>query len=103
MCYPCPRTPVTYVPGLYTGIVLAASYTLWMLQRVALGQARTPVAARLPDLNWRETATMIPLVVIVLWVGLYPGPFLNVMDASVTALIQHVTGSLAGSRVALGP
>ena len=85
------------------GIVLGAAYTLWMLQRVALGQARTPVAARLPDLNWRETSTMIPLVVIVLWVGLYPAPFLNIMDASVTSLIQHTTGGLAGSRLALGP
>lgn len=85
------------------GIVLAAAYTLWMLQRVALGQSRTPVAARLPDLNWRETATMIPLVVIVLWVGLYPAPFLNVMDASVTALIHQTTGGLAVSQLAPGP
>ena len=88
------------------GIVLGVAYTLWMLQRVALGQARTAVAARLPDLSWRETATMIPLVVIVLWVGLYPAPFLNVMDASVTSLIQHTqhaTGGLAGSQLALGP
>ena len=85
------------------GIVLSAAYTLWMLQRVALGHARTTVAARLPDLTWRETATMIPLVVIVLWVGLYPAPFLNAMDASVTALIQGTTGGLASSQLALGP
>ena len=87
------------------GIVLAASYMLWMLQRVALGQSRTPVAARLPDLNWRETAIMMPLVVIVLWVGLYPAPFLDVMDASVASLIQHTTGepALAVSHLALGP
>ena len=85
------------------GIVLAAAYTLWMLQRVVLGQSRTPVAARLPDLNWRETATMIPLVVIVLWVGLYPAPFLNTMDASVTALIQHTTGGPVVSQLAPGP
>ncbi len=85
------------------GIVLAASYMLWMLQRVVLGQAQTPVVARLPDLNWRETATMIPLVVIVLWVGLYPAPFLNVMDASVTSLIQQTTGGLAVSQLPPGP
>ncbi len=85
------------------GIVLAASYMLWMLQRVALGQSRTSVAARLPDLNWRETATLVPLVVIVLWVGLYPAPFLDAMDVSVTALIQQATGGLAVSQLALGP
>lgn len=85
------------------GIILAASYMLWMLQRVALGQSRTPVAARLPDLNWRETATMIPLALAVLWVGLYPAPLLNVMDASVTALIQHTTGGVAVSQFLPGP
>ena len=85
------------------GIVLAASYMLWMLQRVVLGEPRTPVAARLPDLNWRETATMLPLVVIVLWVGLYPAPFLNVMDASVTSLIQQTTGGLVVSQLPPGP
>lgn len=84
------------------GIVLAAAYTFWMLQRVALGQSRTSVAARLPDLTWRETATMIPLVVVVLWVGLYPAPLLNAMDASVTALIQQTTGGLAVSQLAPG-
>ena len=76
------------------GIVLAAAYMLWMLQRVAFGRSRTAFAARLPDLNWRETATMIPLVVMVFWIGLYPGPFLDVMDASVSHLVEHVTGTL---------
>ena len=85
------------------GIVLSAAYMLWMLQRVALGQARTSVVERLPDLNWRETATLIPLVVVVFFVGLYPAPFLNVMDASVTSLIQHTTGALTVSQLAPGP
>lgn len=76
------------------GIVLAAAYMLWTLQRVAFGRSRTAFAARLPDLNWRETATMIPLVVMVFWIGLYPGPFLNVMDASVSHLVQQATGTL---------
>ena len=76
------------------GIVLAAAYMLWMLQRVAFGRSRTAFAARLPDLNWRETATMVPLVVMVFWIGLYPGPFLDVMDASVSHLVEHVTGTL---------
>lgn len=81
------------------GIVLSAAYTLWMLQRVALGQARTPVVERLPDLNWRETATLIPLVVVVFLVGLYPAPFLSVMDASVTSLIQRTTGALTVAQL----
>ena len=87
------------------GIVLAAAYMLWTLQRVAFGRSRTAFAARLPDLNWRETATMIPLVVMVFWIGLYPGPFLNVMDASVAHLVQQATGTLGleVSQRYLGP
>lgn len=87
------------------GIVLAAAYMLWMLQRVAFGRSRTAFAARLPDLNWRETAIMIPLVVMVFWIGLYPGPFLTVMDASVSHLVQHATGTLGleVSQRSLGP
>jgi len=70
------------------GIVLAASYMLWMLQRVALGQAATRVASVLPDLTAREAATLVPLAMVVVWVGVYPGPLLEIMDACVENLIQ---------------
>lgn len=58
------------------GIFLSACYMLWMLQRVCLGQPRTATASGLPDLTTRETVTLIPLAMIVLWVGVYPQPFL---------------------------
>ena len=72
------------------GIVLAAAYMLWMLQRVALGEPATKAAALLPDLTRRELATVIPLAVLVLWIGLYPGPLMEMMDASVTSLVQQM-------------
>ncbi len=75
------------------GIVLAAAYMLWMLQRVALGPVTTPENARLPDVTPREMATLVPLVVIVFWVGLYPGPLLEAIDASVTHLVQQAQGA----------
>ena len=74
------------------GIVLAAAYMLWMLQRVALGDVSTETVKRLPDLSNRELATLIPLALLVLCIGLYPGPLMEMMDASVTHLIQQVTG-----------
>ena len=77
------------------GIVLAASYMLWMLQRVVMGQAKTEAAALLPDLNGREAATLIPLALIVLWVGLYPGPLMNLMDSCVGDLVA-LTASRSG-------
>ncbi|WP_447970225.1 complex I subunit 4 family protein [Nitrospira sp. M1] len=72
------------------GIVLAAAYMLWMLQKVALGEPNTKAAAALPDLSNRELATVIPLAILVLWIGLYPGPLMEMMDASVTNLVNHM-------------
>ena len=74
------------------GIVLAAAYMLWMIQRVVLGEPNTEAAKMLPDLSNRELATLIPLAILVLSIGLYPGPLMEVMDASVIHLIQQTTG-----------
>jgi len=74
------------------GIILAVAYMLWMLQRVTLGDAKTEAAKMLPDLSKRELATLIPLAILVLCIGLYPGPLMELMDASVINLIQQTTG-----------
>ncbi len=71
------------------GILLGAAYMLWMLQRVALGESSTEAAKVLPDLSNRELATLIPLAILVLGIGLYPGPLMEVMDMSVIHLIQQ--------------
>ncbi len=72
------------------GIVLGAAYMLWMLQRVAFGQARTEAARQLKDLNFRELLTVTPLAVAVIAVGVYPGPLLEAMDASVTFVVERL-------------
>jgi NADH-quinone oxidoreductase subunit M len=74
------------------GIVLAAAYMLWMLQRVVLGKASSRVVAFLPDLTVRETVTLMPLAFMIFWVGLYPGPLMEAMDASVVSLVQRTSG-----------
>ena len=74
------------------GILLAATYMLWMLQRVVLGEPKTEVAKVIPDLSNRELATLIPLAILLLFIGLYPGPFMEMMDASVVHLIHQTTG-----------
>jgi len=71
------------------GIVLAAAYMLWMLQRVALGKASTRAAEVLPDLSAREMATLLPLAVMIFLVGLYPGPLMEMLDATVRHLVQQ--------------
>ena len=74
------------------GIVLAAAYMLWMLQRLALGEPNTKFVSVLPDLTSRELGTLIPLAILVLWIGLYPSPLMEMMDVSVVDLIQQTTG-----------
>jgi NADH-quinone oxidoreductase subunit M len=76
------------------GIVLAAAYMLWMLQRVTLGQAATPAAALLADLSVRETVVLAPLAILIFGVGLFPGPLMEIMDVSVTHLVQKMNGVL---------
>ena len=79
------------------GIVLAASYMLWMLQRVALGQAATRAASVLPDLTPREIATLVPLALVVIWVGVHPGPLMEMMDTCVGKLVQLMDKGLPSS------
>jgi NADH-quinone oxidoreductase subunit M len=72
------------------GIILAAVYMLWMVQRVAFGEITRPENGKLLDLDAREMATLIPLVILVFWIGFYPGPFLEIMHASVNHLVDQV-------------
>jgi NADH-quinone oxidoreductase subunit M len=72
------------------GIVLAAAYMLWMLQRVMLGQPPTRAISLLPDLSVRETATLVPLALLIFGLGLYPGPMMRTMDHSVSALVEQM-------------
>jgi NADH-quinone oxidoreductase subunit M len=74
------------------GIVLAAAYMLWMLQRVALGESKTKAASLLSDLTGRELATVIPLAILVFWIGLYPGPLMEMMEPSVTRILEQTKG-----------
>ena len=71
------------------GIVLGAAYMLWMLQRVALGEPRTEAARGLSDLSIREIVTVLPLAIAVIGIGVYPGPFLESMNSTVTYVVER--------------
>jgi NADH-quinone oxidoreductase subunit M len=73
-----------------TGVVLAAVYMLWMFQRVMFGKLANEKNRRLPDMNAREVAYMLPLLVLIFWIGVYPQTFLRKMDASVEALVERI-------------
>ncbi|MEO5354503.1 MAG: NADH-quinone oxidoreductase subunit M, partial [Magnetococcus sp. XQGC-1] len=73
-----------------TGLVLGASYMLWMFKKVVFGEVKSPEVAALSDMNLREVVTFAPLIVMVFWIGFYPGPFLEVLHASVEQLLDLV-------------
>src|SRR6266550_837462 len=74
---------VTMLVG--TGVIWAAIYMLWMLQRVVFGTKTSEANAKLPDLNWRELGLVLPLLALMLFMGVYPGPFLSRSRASIEA------------------
>jgi NADH-quinone oxidoreductase subunit M len=72
------------------GIVFAAVYLLWMYQRVIFGEVRHEENRRLPDLNAREIWTLVPILLLIVWIGVYPKPFTAVTEAAVAELLQVV-------------
>jgi NADH-quinone oxidoreductase subunit M len=81
------------------GIILAAVYLLWMVRRIAFG-VPSQKTARLADLNWCEMASLVPLLILVFWIGIFPNPFLAPMHASVAHLFDQMNRS-AGPGVDL--
>ncbi|MSP95726.1 MAG: NADH-quinone oxidoreductase subunit M [Betaproteobacteria bacterium] len=73
-----------------TTLVFGAAYTLWMYKRVVFGAVANEHVAALTDLNGREFTVLAALAVAVLFMGVYPLPFTEVMHASVNELLRHV-------------
>jgi NADH-quinone oxidoreductase subunit M len=73
-----------------TALILGASYSLWMVKRVAFGEIANDHVRELKDLNRREFLILGVMAIVVLYMGIYPKPFTDVMHASVQALMQHV-------------
>jgi NADH-quinone oxidoreductase subunit M len=79
-----------------TGVIWAAVYMLWMLQRVVFGPITNPENAGLSDLNKRELGLLVPLLVLMLFMGVYPRVFLDRSKPSVETIRARVSTSPAG-------
>lgn len=79
--------------GAATALIFGASYSLWMFKRVYLGPVGNDHVKALLDLNGREFFVMALLAIMVLYMGIHPKPFTDVMMPSVTELLQHVAVS----------
>jgi NADH-quinone oxidoreductase subunit M len=73
-----------------TGVIFAAVYMLWMFQRVMFGEIKNPANEKLKDLSGREIVIMLPLLLFVFWIGLYPNPFFEKMAPSLEQLMSQV-------------
>jgi len=97
-------------PGLWMyaavavlGIVLGAAYMLWLYQRVMFGKLENPLNQNLPDLNFRELATFVPLIILAFWIGIYPSYFTRFLDQPVNAIVERVRTDYFKAGRAEGP
>ena len=72
------------------GIILNAGYMLWLYQRMFFGEITNEKNKALPDLNAREWAYMLPLVIMSLWIGMYSAPFIRYIEKPVIALVRQI-------------
>ena len=82
------RSKTAYGVAAATGVILGAAYMLWMFQRVMFGEIKNPENMKLKDLNTREIATMVPMVILIFVMGIYPKLFFAKMDVSVDQFIK---------------
>ena len=78
-----------------SGMVLGAAYMLYLYRRVVFGVMTLENLKRIADLSWRERVVFAPLVAVVLWMGIYPASFIDIMSASVGNVIEDYQASLA--------
>src|SRR5712692_4226093 len=72
------------------GVVLAAAYLLWLYQRVFFGTVTNPKNEKLHDLTPREVLMFVPLIVMALWIGVYPKPFFQILEKPVEQIVQAI-------------
>jgi len=84
-----------------TGVILSACYALWLYRRVIFGALTKENLKGMLDLSTREKVILYPLVVLVIFFGVYPAPVFDVTTASVDALLNNVTASLDAAKTAL--
>ncbi len=80
----------TYTIIAATGVIFAAVYLLWMFQRVMFGKNENPANHNLSDLSPRETWMMVPIILFIVWIGVYPKTFLDKSEMSTRVLVNKI-------------
>ncbi|HSK74436.1 MAG TPA: NADH-quinone oxidoreductase subunit M [Pyrinomonadaceae bacterium] len=82
-----------------TGVIFAAVYLLWMVQRVFFGKVTNPKNRGLMDLSYREIGLMLPLLFLMVFMGVYPKPFLDRSRETIAAIQERVVGGVKGGTI----
>jgi NADH-quinone oxidoreductase subunit M len=82
-----------------TGVILAAIYLLWLVQKVFFGPITNEENRNVPDIAWNEVAALVPLIVFMVWIGVHPNTFLKKMEPSVRHLIAVIDGKATAGEV----
>jgi NADH-quinone oxidoreductase subunit M len=85
------------------GVILSACYMLWSVQRILFNRLDKPENRHLSDVNFREASMLLPLCGLIIWMGLYPAPFLRRMEPSLTRLVEQVERGSALRTAATPP
>ncbi len=95
------QTQPFYAVIAATSVIIAAAYLLWAVQRIIYNPLVKPENERLRghDLNWREIGLLTPLVVAILWIGVYPKPLLQKTERAAAKLIQYVEDVRTSDRI----
>jgi len=86
-----------------SGVVLGAAYMLFLYQRTMFGKVENPKNERLLDISQREFVTFAPLIVLAVWMGIYPAPFLRRLETSVQQIIMRVSPQYAAKYAECNP
>jgi NADH-quinone oxidoreductase subunit M len=82
--------PWIYTAFATTGVILAAVYLLWMFQNVFMGALKNPKNEKLRDVNTRELVIFIAFLIFIVWIGIQPSPYFDLMDSTVSTLVNDI-------------
>lgn len=77
------------------GVILGAAYLLWMFQRVMLAKESRKENGDLLEINFREIVTLVPIIVLIFWIGLYPDPFIEIIEPPVEHILSQLSNHVS--------
>jgi len=80
----------TWAAFAVLGVIFGAAYLLWLYQRTMLGEVTNEKNKGLPDLNWREWAVFLPLILWAISIGVYPKPYFDILEKPVAQIVHRV-------------